>query len=79
MMRGRAVRRVPERSMEVEAVVSYSLIPPDGDKPLPADTSPADEKAFLDEVRAFARGPYAEALALGHNLPQAQADAVAAR
>jgi hypothetical protein len=29
MMRGRAVRRVPERSMEVEPVVSYSLIPPD--------------------------------------------------
>jgi carboxypeptidase C (cathepsin A) len=38
-----------------------------------------DEKAFLDEVRAFARGPYAEALAQGHNLPQAQADAIAAK
>jgi carboxypeptidase C (cathepsin A) len=38
-----------------------------------------DQKAFLDEVRAFARGPYAEALALGHNLPQAQVDAVAAK
>jgi len=38
-----------------------------------------DEKAFLDEVRAFARGPYAEALAQGHNLPQAQADAMAAK
>src|SRR5579863_4065223 len=38
-----------------------------------------DEKAFLDEARAFARGPYAEALAQGHNLPQAQVDAVAAR
>jgi len=40
---------------------------------------PADEKAFLNEVRAFARGPYAEALAQGHNLPQAQVDSMAAR
>ncbi len=40
---------------------------------------PADEKAFLNEVRAFARGPYAEALAQGHNLPQAQADSIAAK
>ena len=38
-----------------------------------------EEKAFLDEVRAFARGPYAEALALGHNLPPAQVDATAAK
>jgi carboxypeptidase C (cathepsin A) len=38
-----------------------------------------DEKAFLDEVRTFARGPYAEALALGHNLPQAQVEATAAK
>ena len=38
-----------------------------------------DEKAFLDEVRAFARGPYSEALSQGHNLPQAQADAIAAK
>lgn len=38
-----------------------------------------DEKAFLNEVRAFARGPYAEALAQGHNLPQAQVDAIAAK
>jgi carboxypeptidase C (cathepsin A) len=40
---------------------------------------PADEKAFLNEVRAFARGPYAEALAQGHNLPAAQADSIAAK
>jgi carboxypeptidase C (cathepsin A) len=39
--------------------------------------NPADEKAFLNEVRAFARGPYAEALAQGHNLPQPQADSIA--
>jgi carboxypeptidase C (cathepsin A) len=38
-----------------------------------------DEKAFLEEVRAFARGPYAEALAQGQNLPQAQVDAMAAK
>jgi carboxypeptidase C (cathepsin A) len=40
---------------------------------------PADQKAFLNEVRAFARGPYAEALAQGDNLPQAQADSIAAK
>lgn len=38
-----------------------------------------DETAFLDEVRAFARGPFAEALAQGHNLPQTQLDAMAAK
>jgi carboxypeptidase C (cathepsin A) len=38
-----------------------------------------DEKAFLDEVRAFARGAYAEALAQGQNLPQPQVDAMAAK
>ncbi len=37
------------------------------------------EKAFLDEVRAYARGPYAEALSHGHNLPQAQVEATAAK
>ena len=36
-----------------------------------------DTKAFLEEVRAFARGPYSEALAQGHNLPAAQVDAIA--
>ncbi len=38
-----------------------------------------DEKTFLEEARAFARGAYAEALAQGDNLPAAQADAMAAR
>jgi carboxypeptidase C (cathepsin A) len=38
-----------------------------------------DLTAFLNEVRAFARGPYAEALAQGHNLPAAQVDAIAAK
>ncbi|MBS1855669.1 MAG: peptidase S10 [Acidobacteria bacterium] len=38
-----------------------------------------DLNAFLNEVRAFARGPYAEALAQGQNLPPAQVDAIAAK
>ncbi|MHA6205897.1 S10 family peptidase [Dyella soli] len=38
---------------------------------------PADLKAYLDQVRAFARGPYAAALAQGQDLPAAEADAVA--
>jgi len=37
------------------------------------------EKEFLDEVRAFARGEYADALAQGHNLPPAKFDAIAAK
>ena len=38
-----------------------------------------DQTAFLNEARAFARGPYAEALAQGHSLPAAQVDSIAAR
>ncbi len=38
-----------------------------------------DLTAFLKEARAFARGPYAEALAQGQNLPPAQVDAMAAK
>ncbi|MFY4695554.1 S10 family peptidase [Burkholderia glumae] len=34
---------------------------------------------FLDEVRAFARGPYEQALAQGDALPDAERDAIAAR
>jgi len=40
---------------------------------------PPDVKAFLEEVRTFARGEYAEALSLGHNLPEAKVDAIAAK
>lgn len=40
---------------------------------------PADLNSFLVEVRAFARGPYAEALAQGDNLSEQQRDAIAAR
>ncbi len=38
---------------------------------------PADLKGFLNEVRAFARGEYAEALAQGDQLPPERFDAVA--
>jgi len=38
---------------------------------------PADLKSFLDQVRAWAGGPYAAALAQGQNLPAAQVDAIA--
>lgn len=37
----------------------------------------ADLPAFLDEVRAFAAGPYAAALAKGDTLPDAERDAIA--
>jgi carboxypeptidase C (cathepsin A) len=38
---------------------------------------PADLKSFLEEVRRYASGPYAEALAQGDALPDAERDAVA--
>ncbi|WP_267225376.1 S10 family peptidase [Dyella silvae] len=37
----------------------------------------ADLTAYLQQVRAFARGPYAAALAKGQNVPPAEADEVA--
>ncbi len=40
---------------------------------------PPSLPAFLDEVRAFARGPYEQALAQGDALPDAERDAIAAR
>ncbi|NML32814.1 S10 family peptidase [Paraburkholderia antibiotica] len=40
---------------------------------------PVDLPAFLDEARAFARGPYVQALAQGDALPDEQRDAIAAR
>jgi carboxypeptidase C (cathepsin A) len=40
---------------------------------------PADLKAFLNEVRAFARGPYADALAQGDQLSAEQENAIAAK
>jgi carboxypeptidase C (cathepsin A) len=38
---------------------------------------PVDLKSFVEQARAFARGPYAAALAQGQNLPDAQRDAIA--
>jgi len=40
---------------------------------------PPSLPAFLDEVRAFASGPYAQALAAGDSLPDSERDAMAAR
>jgi carboxypeptidase C (cathepsin A) len=40
---------------------------------------PPSLPAFLDEVRAFASGPYAQALAAGDSLPDSERDAIAAR
>jgi carboxypeptidase C (cathepsin A) len=40
---------------------------------------PSDVKSFLNEVRAFARSDYAEALAEGDLLPQEKFDAIAAK
>jgi carboxypeptidase C (cathepsin A) len=39
--------------------------------------APADMTAYLAEVRAFARGPYAEALSQGQSLPDAERQAIA--
>jgi carboxypeptidase C (cathepsin A) len=39
--------------------------------------APADLPAFLAQARAFARGPYAQALAAGQNLPDAERTAIA--
>ena len=38
---------------------------------------PAELKTFVDQARAWARGPYAAALAQGQDLPAAQVDAIA--
>lgn len=43
------------------------------------DTGAADLPAFLDEVRAFAAGPYSAALAKGDALPDSERDAIAAK
>lgn len=40
---------------------------------------PADLPAFLKEVRAFAAGPYAQALSKGQDLSDAEEDAIASR
>ena len=67
--------RIPGLDEEfIDYLPSYAAIAWYHDKLQP---KPADLPALLQEVRGFARGEYAAALALGHNLPKAQEDAIA--
>ena len=67
-MRGRAMRRLPERPMEVEPVVSYSLIPPDGAEAPSEDARveprltilPLGRKPRFDEIAAPSAAEAAE-------------------
>ena len=69
--------RIPGLDEEfIDYLPSYAAIAWYHDKLSP---KPADLAAYEQEVRAFARGEYAAALAQGHNLPKAQLDAVAAK
>jgi len=68
-------RRAPGFDQEmINYLPSYAAIAAYHGRVNPA---PKDITAFLNEVRAFARGPYAEALAEGQNLPDAQRLAIA--
>jgi carboxypeptidase C (cathepsin A) len=58
----------------IDSIPSYAAIAWYHDK---LTNKPADLNAFLDEVRAYARGPYAEALWQGQNLSVAEEDSVA--
>ncbi|HWY26007.1 MAG TPA: hypothetical protein VNX47_13865, partial [Nevskia sp.] len=69
--------RIPGLDEEfIDYLPSYAAIAWYHDKLNP---KPADLAAYVQEVRGFARGEYAAALAQGHNLPKAQLDAVAAK
>ncbi len=69
--------RAPGYDQESEFYLpSYAAIAWYHDKLAP---KPADLPGFLDEVRAFAAGPYAAALAKGDALGDAERDAVAAQ
>jgi carboxypeptidase C (cathepsin A) len=69
--------RVPGLDEEfIDYLPSYAAIAWYHDKLSP---KPADLPTFLQEVRGWARGEYAAALAQGHDLPRAQQDAVAAK
>lgn len=61
-------------NQSIDYLPSYAAIAWMHDK-LPS--KPADLPAFLDTVRAYAYGPYAEALSHGHNLTPAQQQEVA--
>ena len=63
--------------LEAESYLpTYAAIAWYHDKIVP---KPPSLPAFLDEVRAFASGPYAQALAAGDSLPDSERDAIAAR
>jgi carboxypeptidase C (cathepsin A) len=67
----------PGLDLESESYLpTYAAIAWYHDKIVPKPLSLA---AFLDEVRAFAAGPYAQALAAGDSLPESERDAIAAR
>ncbi|WP_438390765.1 S10 family peptidase [Caballeronia sp. DA-9] len=69
--------RAPGTDLEaVSYLPTYAAIAWYHDKLVP---KPPDLHAYLDEVRAFAAGPYAEALAKGDALPDSERDAIAAR
>jgi carboxypeptidase C (cathepsin A) len=68
---------VPGTDLESESYLpTYAAIAWYHDKIVP---KPPSLPAFLDEVRAFASGPYAQALAAGDSLPDSERDAIAAR
>ncbi len=58
----------------IDSIPSYAAIAWVHDK---LANKPADLPAFLDQVRAYARGPYAEALWQGQNLSAAEESTVA--
>lgn len=67
----------PGTDLEAESYLpSYAAIAWYHDKIVP---KPPSLPAFVDEVRAFASGPYAQALAAGDSLPDSERDAIAAR
>jgi carboxypeptidase C (cathepsin A) len=67
----------PGTDLESESYLpTYAAIAWYHDKITP---KPSSLPAFLDEVRAFASGPYAQALAAGDSLPEPERDAIAAR
>ena len=67
----------PGTDLEAESYLpTYAAIAWYHDKIVP---KPPSLPAFLDEVRAFASGPYAQALAAGDSLPDSERDAIAAR
>ena len=76
----------------ISSILNYGIQLPGFDEPFIGDLptyaaiayyhnkltqKPANLKSFLNEVRSFARGPYAEALSQGDRLSPEQTDAIA--